>query len=179
LVHGLCEICTAVVRNTGTLTDKAELHIAKHLKPHTEFWVLPTANAELQRCAEADVLTTVPRCPSTSRIGSKATVEHTRVCRILHHDGSYPEHIHRGQHIVPCMVLSAAITTVQSVSHILFTDKAHFTRNGITNTRNSDYCAQEIHKRYHNVTCDRDFESTCGVEYQTVIWLDRILSRDA
>jgi hypothetical protein len=90
LVHGLCEICTAAVRKTGTLRDKAELHIAKHLKPHTEFWVLPTANVGLQRHAKVDVLATVPRCPSTStsRIGSKVTVEHTWVCRILHHDGS-------------------------------------------------------------------------------------------
>ena len=141
LVHGLCEICTPAVRNTGTLKDKAELHIANHLKPHTECWVLPTANAGLQRRAETDVLTTVPRCTSTStsRIGSKTIVEHTQVCRILHHDGSYPQHLQKGQHIVSCMVLSTAVTTVQSLSHILFTDKAHFTRNCIINTRNSHY----------------------------------------
>ena len=59
LVHGLCENSTAVVWNTGTLTDKVELHIAKHLKPHTKLWVLPPANAVLQRRAEADIL---PNC---------------------------------------------------------------------------------------------------------------------
>jgi hypothetical protein len=141
LVHDLCENCTAAVWNTGTLKDKAELHIAKHLKPHTEFWVLPTANAELQRSAEADILATMPRSTSTStlRIDSMTTVEHTQVCRILHHDGSYPQHLQRGQHLVPCMVLSTDVTTVQFLPHILFTDEAHFTRNGITNTRNSHF----------------------------------------
>jgi hypothetical protein len=78
LVRGLCENCTASVWNTGTIKDKG-LHIAKHLKPHTEFWVLPTANAELQRPTEADVLATTPRCTNTStrRIDSMTTAEHT------------------------------------------------------------------------------------------------------
>jgi hypothetical protein len=61
---------------------------------------------------------------------------------------------------------------------MLFPDKVHFTRNGINNTRNSHYWAQEIHRRYRNVNCNRDFESKFGVEYQAVIWLDRVLSRD-
>ena len=97
LVHGLCEICTAAVRNKGTLKDEAELHIAKHLKPHTEIWILPTANAGLQQRAEADVLATVSRTKSTStsRIDSMTNVEHTRVCRVLHHDGTYPQHLQR------------------------------------------------------------------------------------
>jgi len=90
LVWGLCENCTVAVWNTGTLKDKAELHIAKHLKPHNEFWVLPTTNPELQRRAEPDVLATMPRL--TRRIDSLTTVEYTQVCRILHHDGSYPQH---------------------------------------------------------------------------------------
>jgi hypothetical protein len=141
LVHDLCENCTAAVWNTGTLKDKAELHITKHLKPHTEFWVLATANAELQRRAGADVLTTAPRYKSKSiiRIDSMTTVENTQLCKILHHGGSYLQHLQRGQHLVPCMVLSTAVTTVQSLPYILFTDEAHFTRNGITNTRNSHY----------------------------------------
>jgi len=140
LVLGLCENCTASVWNTGTLKDK-ELHIAKHLKPHTEFWVLPTANAELQWRTEADVLATTPRCTSTStrRIDSMTAVQHTEVCRILHHDGSYPQHLQRGQHRVPCMVLSTAVTTVKSPSHILFTDMSHFTANVFTKTRNSHH----------------------------------------
>jgi len=113
LVHDLCENGTAAVQNTRTLKDKAD--IPKHRKPHTEFWVLPIANAELQRRAEADVLVTVPRCTSVStrRIDSMNTAEHTQVCRSSHHDGSYPQHLQRGQHLVPCMVLSAAVTAVQ------------------------------------------------------------------
>jgi hypothetical protein len=101
------------------------------------------------------------------------------VCRILHHEGSYPQHLPRRQHLVPYMVLSTVMTTVQSPPYILFTDKAHFTENGITNTRNSHYWAQKIHTMCHNVTCNRDSELTCGVQYQTVIWLDRVLSRDS
>ena len=140
LVLGLCENCTASVWNIGRFKDK-ELHIAKHLKPHTEFWVLPTANAELQRPTEADVLATMPQCTSTStrRIDSMTAVQHTDVCRILQHDGSYPQHLQRRQHLVPCMVLSTAVTTVKSPSHILFTDMSHFTANVITKTRNSHH----------------------------------------
>jgi hypothetical protein len=141
LAHGLCENCKAAAWNTGTLKDKPELHIAKHLKLLKELWVLPTANAELQRRAEADVLATVPRTKSTStsRIDSMTTGEYKQVRKSLHHDGSYPQHLQSWQHLVPCMVLSPAVTTVQSLPHILFTDKVHFTGNGITDTRNSHY----------------------------------------
>jgi hypothetical protein len=72
-----------------------------------------------------------------------------QVWRILHHNGLYPYHLQRVQHLLPndyeqrlqfCNWLQ---TNWHSLDNNLFTDEALFTRDGINNTRNSHIWANE------------------------------------
>lgn len=102
------------------------------------------------------VLNAVERSPSTSirRISRMTGVRQTQVWRILHHDGLYPYHTQRVQHLLPddsahrvryCQWLQ---NNLEVIPRILFTDEAQFTRDGINNTRNSHTWA---HQNPHNV----------------------------
>jgi hypothetical protein len=107
-----------------------------------------------------DVLDAVQRSPTSSvrRILRTTGVPRTRVWRILHSDGLYPYHLHRVQHLLPrdyaphvefCEWLQANLGLLP---HILFTDEATFTRDGINNTRNSHTWA---HQNPRNITVRR------------------------
>ena len=66
-----------------------------------------------------------------------------RVWRMLHTEGMYPYHIQRFQHLEPADMRSRLElcrwinSNPRMIRNILFTDEAHFTRDGVKNTRNS------------------------------------------
>jgi len=69
-----------------------------------------------------------------------------RVLRTLHTEGTYPYHIHSIQHLEPvdmCSQLEMCRwinSNAHMIRNILFTGKAHFTNNGVNNTRNFQHC---------------------------------------
>jgi hypothetical protein len=109
---------------------------------------LPRPTYERQRFqlrTQGEILNAVERSPRARvcRISLTTGVPRMQIRRILHHDGLYPYHLQRVQHLLPnyyeqrlqfCNWLQ---TNWQSLDNILFTDIALFTRDGINNTRNS------------------------------------------
>lgn len=112
----------------------------------------PNRRVEKDGLGNAEVvLNAVERSPSTSirRISHTTGIPQTNVWRILHHNGLYPYHLQKVQHLLPgdlenrvryCQWLQ---NNLEIIPHILFTDEAQFTRNGINNTRNSHIWADQ------------------------------------
>jgi hypothetical protein len=126
-----------------TLRNKWE-----HTQNFEEAGSFPQANAECgqQWRGEGDVLAAVQQSPSTC---IRSGIAQTQVWRILHHDGLYPYHLQRVQHLLPgdhatrvryCEWLQPRL---HNLHDILFTDEAQFTRDVTTNTRNSHSWAYE------------------------------------
>jgi hypothetical protein len=94
---------------------------------------------------EDDVLAAVKWSPSisTCRMSSATGVAQTQVWRIFHHDGFYPHHLQRVQHLLladeaNCVQFHEWLQPQLHILHnILFTDDAQFTWDSTTNTRNS------------------------------------------
>jgi hypothetical protein len=87
----------------------------------------------------------VQRSPRTStrRISARLRIPRMRVWRTLFTDGMYPYHIQRVQHLEPADMCSRLDlcrwinSNPRVIRNVLFTDEAHFTCDGVNNTRNS------------------------------------------
>jgi len=117
---------------------------------YTEFWehwFLPKSEFETWRRArpgQDNILVAMQRRARTNvrRISMSAGNAPAHVRRILHGVGSYPYHPQRVQNLLrgdhPSRVQFCELlqpTQLQIPSDILPTDQAHFTRDGINNTR--------------------------------------------
>jgi len=122
--------------------------IHQHLRERGSF---PSVNRrvehQVQRNVEGDenIPDMVQQSPhTTTRIISACfCVPRMRVWQRLHTEGMYPYNIQRIQHLEPADMCSRLelCRWINSNSHmihnILFTDKAHFTSNGVNITRNT------------------------------------------
>lgn len=122
----------------------AQFHIANFLKICTEIWGrLVPSHERMENLDEDDVFAVVHRSPTTSMryISSVTIVAQTQVWRILHHDGFYLYHLQCVYNLLPEYYVNRFqfCEWLQRRLHILcdflFTDKAQFTRDDITNTR--------------------------------------------
>jgi hypothetical protein len=105
------------------------------------------ADRQVQRSVEEDehVIDMLQRSPRTSirRISARLRIPHMRVWRTLHTEGMYPYHIARVQNLEPADMCSWSELCCcinfnpRVLSKVSYTDKAHLTRNGVNNTRNS------------------------------------------
>lgn len=127
-------------------------NVHRHL---TETGHFPKATAERpvqQELAEEEaILNMIENSSSTSvrRISNRVHVSRMKVWRTLHNFGLYPYHIQSVQNLQPADYAARVtfcrwlIGQQQLSGQILFTDEATFTRDGITNTRNSHSWALE------------------------------------
>lgn len=114
---------------------------------------VPKANSEREKFNNAQdvVLNAAANNPKTSvrRISTEVGISSAQVWRILHHDGLYPYHLQKVQHLKPqdfpirLQFCNWLLDNVGILSNIIFTDEASFTRDGINNTRNSHSWAHE------------------------------------
>lgn len=131
---------------------KVFINVHRHL---TETGHFPKATAERpvqqELAQEEAILNMIEDSPSTSvrRISNRVHVSRMKVWRTLHNFGLYPYHIQYVQHLLPADYAARVdfcrwlIAHQQLRGRILFTDEATFTRDGITNTRNSHSWALE------------------------------------
>lgn len=122
-----------------------------------ETGTLPSANVTSERAIRQDleeienVLALVEEDATTSsrRIGTQLGIPQKRVINTLHEQGLYPYHVQRVQHLQPgdyakrMEFCEWIINNRHLVPHILFTDEATFTRDGINNNRNSHVWSDE------------------------------------
>ena len=122
--------------------------VHQHLREKGSFpSVYHCAECQIQRNVDEDeniidMLQHSP-CTSTRRISACLRVLRMRVWRTLHTEGMYPHHIQRIQYLEPadtCSQLELCCwinSNPHMICNILFTDKAHFTCDGVNKTRNS------------------------------------------
>jgi hypothetical protein len=122
--------------------------VHQHLREKGSFpCVNRHAERQVQRNVEDDdhIIDMVQRSPRTStrRISAHLRIPRMRVWRTLFADGLYPYHIQRVQHLEPADMCSRLDlcrwinSNPRVIRNVLFTDKAHFTCDGVNNTRNS------------------------------------------
>lgn len=90
---------------------------------------------------------------STRRLGLRTNISHQSVLRVLHEQQLHPYHYRQVQELLPddmplrvdfCEVLQNKVQTAPNfLSNILFTDEATFTRQGMFNSRNMHFWAEE------------------------------------
>jgi hypothetical protein len=131
---------------------KVFINVHRHL---TETGNFPKATAERpvqqELANEEAILNMIENSPSTSvrRISKRVRVSRMRVWRTLHNFGLYPYHIQSVQNLQPADYPARVAFCRWLIGHqqlcgqILFTDEATFTRDGITNNRNSHSWALE------------------------------------
>jgi hypothetical protein len=112
--------------------------------------LLPTVNGHAERQVQhsveekENVIDGVQRGPRivTRRVSARLSVPGMRVPRTLHTEGLYPYHTQRIQCVEPAdmgsLVASCSCINAnpQMIRNILFTNLAHFTRDGVNKTRN-------------------------------------------
>lgn len=118
---------------------------------------LPSANITSERAIQQglqeieNILDFVEEDATTSsrRVATQLAIPQKRVIKTLHEQGLYPYHVQKVQHLFPedyarRMEFCHWINNNHGViSHILFTDEATFTRDGINNTRNYHVWSEE------------------------------------
>lgn len=86
---------------------------------------------------------------SSRRIATQLGIPQTKIIKTVHEQGLYPYHLQRVQHLQPedyarrmefCRWVN---NNRRVVSHILFTDEATFTRDGVNNSHNSHVWSDE------------------------------------
>lgn len=104
---------------------------------------------------EDQILQMVEREPTTStrKISSELGVSHTTVWRTIRNQQLYPFHFQKVQALTPAdypprqqfcrWLLNRCAEEPNFVAHILFTDEASFARDGIMNSHNMHYWADE------------------------------------
>ena len=141
---------------TDTVTEmqKRQVFLNVH-RQLAETGNFPKATSERpvqQELAEEEaILNMIENSPTTSvrRISNRVHVSRMKVWRTLHNFGMYPYHIQSVQHLQPADYAPRVdfcrwlIAHPQLCRKIMFTDEATFTRDGITNTRNSHSWAIE------------------------------------
>lgn len=138
-------------------------------------------NAQRQEQAQVqdmiiDIVDENPRL-STRRIAAQLDVNHMKVWRTLHKECLYPYHDQGVQHLepqdlAPRLNLCNWLTIEpQLVAKILFTDEATFTRNGITNFRNSHTWAYEN----PNAIRERHFQRRFSINVWCGMLNDRLI----
>ena len=152
----ICILCTGVAmvtplllsKNIGhdILDDKSPTDVFQHLWEKGSFpSVNHRAECQVRQNVKEDenIIDMVQRspCTSTRRISACFCVLCMRVWWTLHAEGMYLYHIQHIQHLEPVDMCSwlELCCFINSNSHmirnILFTDEAHFTRDGVNNTR--------------------------------------------
>jgi hypothetical protein len=113
---------------------------------------------------------------STRRIARRLHVPQTKIWRILHAEGVYPYHVQRMQHLGPGDLAQRLEFCIWFSGHrrfhrcILFTDKAQFTRDGISNTHKSPVWSDEnLH-----ATVEGNFQLSCSANVCCAVWDDQL-----
>lgn len=120
--------------------------------PGTHVAAGPQRNIERPRVdAQEEILEMAEGNPSTStrRIGHALGIPHTRAWRALKSERLYPYHLQKVQRLEPndpaprLIFCRWIVNHPRNVPRIVFTDEAQFTRDGVTNFRNSHIWANE------------------------------------